>query len=181
MAQAAKAPAKPEMPQPAPKRSGKLLLFILLIAVLVFICAVLGIGALLLLKKGGGHDAAPESAAPAAVLVDLGKPPIFATLDPFTVNLNSKSGDDRYLQTVIALRVADQRTADALKNWMPAIRNDINMILAAKSPAEMQDVQSREALAGEIQAQLNTLLGAPPSSVAPGPIQAVLFTSFIIQ
>ena len=185
MAQAAKAPAKPETPQPAPaRRSGKLLLFVLLIAVLILILAVMGVAALLLLKKGGGHDAAPENPAPVQVVtsVDLNKPPIFAALDPFTVNLSDKGGDEgRYLQTVIVLRVADQRTADALKGWMPESRHRINMLLSSKPPAEVQDAQGREALAGDIQAQLNTLLGAPPASGAQGPIQAVLFNSFIIQ
>jgi flagellar FliL protein len=187
MAQAAKAPAKPETPAAAPRRSGKLLLIILLIAVLIFTLAVMGVVALLLLKKGGnsgGHDAAPESAAPvpAVTMVDLNKPPVFAVLDPFTVNLSGKDGDEgRYLQTVIALRVADQRTADAFKGWMPEIRHRINMLLSSKLPSEVQDAQGRETLAGEIQAQLNTLLGAPPSSGAAGPVQAVLFNSFIIQ
>ncbi|MDR2259563.1 MAG: flagellar basal body-associated FliL family protein [Azoarcus sp.] len=187
MAQAAKAPAKPETPAAPPRRSGKLLLIILLIALLILILAVMGVVALLLLKKGGsagGHDVASENAAPVPVItvVDLNKPPVFAMLDPFTVNLSGKDGDEgRYLQAVIALRVADQGTADALKGWMPEIRHSIIMLLSSKLPSEVQDAQGRETLAGEIQAQINTRLGAPPPSGAPGPVQAVLFNSFIIQ
>ena len=194
MAQPAKTPAKQEAAAAAPapaRRSGKMLLIIGLIVLGLFLIMVLGIAALLIMKKGGasaGHEAAPPPAQEAASVVDLGKPPVFAPLDPFTVNLIGEDSDDsRYLQTVIAVRVADQRTADALKGWMPEIRHRVNMILSSKRPADIQDARGREALASEIQAQLNAMLGVPPPpspeihSLPPGPIQAVLFNSFIVQ
>ncbi|MDR1424885.1 MAG: flagellar basal body-associated FliL family protein [Azoarcus sp.] len=197
---ATKTPAKPETTAaeaapPKPRRGGKVLLIIVLILVTVLLLAVLGISALLLLRKSGGnsgHDAAAELAAAQQVVVqpptvDLTKPPVFAPLDPFTVNLRSAEGEDsHYLQAVIALRVADQATAEALKGWMPEIRHRINMLMSAKLASEVQDIKGREALAQEIHDQLNTLLGVPPpppdtQSLAVGPIRAVLFSSFIVQ
>jgi flagellar FliL protein len=210
MAQAANtSSAKPETaeapapaPTPAPvKRSGKLLLIILLIAVLLLLLAVLGVGALLLTKKGSGGNAhaSPEpAAAPPAVAhaplpftsaIDLSKPPIFVPLEPFTVNLRAREGEDNhYLQADIALRVNDQKTADSLKNWMPEIRNRINRILSAKSISDLQNDMSHEIMQNEIMRGLNTMFGVPPPppevplGQAPlGPIQGVLFLSFIIQ
>jgi flagellar FliL protein len=201
MAQAAKAPpAKTEAP-PAPeppKRGGKVLLIVVLIVVILFLIAALLIGALVFLKKGSGggnnHDApAAEVVAPVPVqqlapTVDLHKPPTFAPLEQFTVNLASgQDGDDsRYLQALIVLKVADAQTAEALKGWMPEIRHRINLLLSAKTPTEVQDTKGREGLATEIQIQINALLGVPPpqpgtESLVVGPIQAVLFNSFIIQ
>jgi len=195
---ATKTPAKPETAAaeaaPPLKRGGKMLLIVVLILVAALLLAVIGIGTLLLLRKGGNtsHDAAAELAPPQQVVVqpptvDLAKPPVFAPLDPFTVNLRSAEGEDnRYLQAVIALRVADQSTAEALKGWMPEIRHRINMLMSAKLASEVQDTKGREALAREIHDQLNTLLGAPPpppdtQSLVVGPIRAVLFNSFIVQ
>ncbi|MDR1463335.1 MAG: flagellar basal body-associated FliL family protein [Azoarcus sp.] len=194
MAQAAKPPAKQDaaaaVPAPAAKRSTKLLLFIVLAAVFVLLIAVLGIGALLIMKKNNnGHEAAAPTPPPIqeTSLVNLDKPPVFAQLDPFTVDLRSESSEEsHYLQTVMALRVADQRTADALKGWMPEIRHRVNMLISSKRPEDIQSSTAREALAGEIQEQINTMLGVPPpppgsQSLAQPPIQAVLFSSFIIQ
>ncbi|GHT99394.1 hypothetical protein FACS1894154_06420 [Betaproteobacteria bacterium] len=211
MATAAKPPAKQEaapaaaVEAPPPKRSSKLLLIIVLVVLLLLLVTVLGIGGLLLLKKsggGGGHssdDSPPahvEASAPAPAvggipptMVDLARPPIYAPLGVFTVNLRTENDDDdRYLQAEISLRVPDQKTADALKGFMPEILHSINITMSAKLPAEVQTVKGRETLAGEIQVQLNTLLGVPPpppgsqfQPLTQGPILAVLFTKFIVQ
>lgn len=187
----AKAPAKPEAPagDAQPKKGGKLLMIIIIVVLLLLVIVAGAIGALILMKKGGGDAADKEhteaSAAPSGA-IDLSKPPVFAALDPFTVNLRPEGGD-RYLQAVIALRVADQKTADALKGFMPEIRHRINLLLSSKLPSEVQTIEGREALALEILDQVNESLGFPPP--APGrrapagtpPVQSVLFNSFIIQ
>ncbi|MCL1861194.1 MAG: flagellar basal body-associated FliL family protein [Proteobacteria bacterium] len=187
-------------PTPA-KRSSKLLLIILLVAVLILILTVIGVGALLMMKKGAGGNAAasheapavsPPSAAPAPTFtsaVDLSKPPIFVQLDPFTVNLRARENEDNhYLQTDISLRVSDQKTAEALKGWMPEIRNRINLILTSKTLQDVQDDMSHETVQNEILRGLNTMFGVPhpppgtPETQAPlGPVQGVLFISFIVQ
>ncbi len=192
----AKAPAKPEegAKEAAPKKSGKLLLIIVIVLLLVLILAAGAVALLLLLKnKGGGGgdshaEAPPAAAAPAGpAKIDLAKPPSFVTLDPFTVNLRSDEGD-RYLQTVVVLRVSDEKLAESLKGFMPEIRHRINLLLSNRLPSEVATVQGREELANDILDQANEALGFPPpretsSRRAPptGPVQAVLFNSFIIQ
>lgn len=191
----AKAPAKPEAAAteaPAPK-SGKLLIIILILLVVVLIVVAAAVGVVVLMKSKGGGDshaseAAPAAAAPAPAhaAVDLSKPPSFVTLEPFTVNLQRDEGD-HYLQAVVVLRVADAKIAESLKGFMPEIRHRINLLLSSKLPSELSSIDGRETLAIEIVDQSNDALGFPPPREAnrrappTGPIQAVLFNSFIIQ
>jgi flagellar FliL protein len=197
----AKAPASSTATAAPPPGKGKKILIIVLILVILALIGLVGFMGFLLLKKPTppGSEANGDSAveAPAAqvapptpvpVTVDLSKPPSFFALDPFVVNLASGEGE-RYLQAVIALRVADQKTSDGLKAFTPEIRHRINLILSSKLPSEISTLEGREALARQINDDINEILGFPPNRGGPrpilnspvGPIQAVLFNSFIIQ
>jgi flagellar FliL protein len=189
------------VPSPAPpKRSGKLLLIILLIAVFIFLFVVVGIGALVLMKKGSGSGSSSEAPAetvaapppvqvPVIPAIDINKPPIFVPLDPFTVNLRTAENEEKhYLQADIVLRVSDLKTAEALKGWMPEMRNRVNLILTAKSIDDIQNDMGQERLQSEILMGLNAMFGIPPpppevplAQLPYGPIQGVLFNSFIVQ
>ena len=179
----AKAPAPPQADAtaaPPPKKSKKFLILVIALLV-VLVLVVAGVGALLMLKKSGadaGEEAGKGAAASAGV--DLSKPPTFVALDPFVVNLAPAEGD-RYLQVVMALRVADAKTGDGLKGFMPEIRHRINLLLASKLPSELSTREGQEDLAAEIVEQVNDGLGFRPGAGALGPVQAVLFNSFIIQ
>ncbi|MDR3086428.1 MAG: flagellar basal body-associated FliL family protein [Azoarcus sp.] len=206
MAQAAKTPAKSEPPAeasaaPAKRSGGKLLLIVLLIAVFMLLLAVVGVGALLIMKKNGGnsgHEATsetvaipppppPQTAIPS--VIDINKPPVFVPLEQFSVNLRTASDDDdpRYLQAAVVLRVADEPTAEALKKWMPGIRDCINRIMSSKLPADIRDDRGRERLADEIKTQLNAMFGVPPPPPGAryespqGPVLGVLFDKFLFQ
>ncbi|MHB1375300.1 MAG: flagellar basal body-associated FliL family protein [Thauera sp.] len=190
----AKAPAKAEEGDDVPKKKGKLGLIIVIVLLVVLILIAVGVGALVLLK--GGKDKTPEeqaaAAAPAATqvqtpgTVDLAKPPTFIPLDAFTVNLRRDEGD-HYLQVVAVLRVADATMDPTLKAFMPEIRHRINLLLSSKPPSEIATIEGRQALALSITEQTNEALGFKPvrdaagNPVPNGPVQAVLFTSFIIQ
>ena len=187
----AKAPAKAEEGDDVPKKKGKLGLIIVIVLVVI----VLALGALvaLLLLKGGKDKPADEhaqQAAPAQVqmagTVDLTKPPTFVPLDAFTVNLRRDEGD-HYLQVVAVLRLADATMDPTLKAFMPEIRHRINLLLSSKLPSEIATIEGRQALALTITEQINEALGFKPmrdaagQPVPNGPVQSVLFTSFIIQ
>jgi len=176
-----------------------LLLIILLAMVLILIIVVAVFVVLVVSKKNtGGNASASQHAIPLPVVsapvariptVDISKPPIFVQLEPFTVNLRAKEGEDsHYLQTDIALRVNDSKTADALKGWMPEIRNRVNLILSSKSISDVQGDLSHENVQSEILRGLNAMFGIPPpppevpqAHGSLGPIQGVLFISFIVQ
>ncbi|NMF91385.1 flagellar basal body-associated FliL family protein, partial [Aromatoleum petrolei] len=178
-------PAAAEAPAPAPKRSKKLLILLIAAVAIVALLAAVVVG-LLLMKKSQSADAETEE-APAVATVDLNKPPTFVPLDPFVVNLAPAEGE-RYLQVVMALRVTDAKTGENLKAFMPEIRHQINLLLSSKLPSELSTMEGREALAEEIVRRTNGVLGTPAAKTGDGkattptgPIQAVLFNSFIIQ
>jgi len=199
----AKEAAKEETNQeaaPAKSGKGKLLVILLIVLIVLLLAAVGLLGFLLLKKKGGsdGHDepkaaeshapapAAPAPAAPPPVVIDPGKPPVFVALDPIVVNLAPGEGE-RYLQVAIVLRIADQKFDAALKQFMPEIQHRVNLLLSSKLPSELATAKGREVLAMDIRDTINEVLGYPPrprdqQQLGPsGPVQAVLFRSFIIQ
>ena len=190
----AKAPAKAEEGDDVPKKKGKLGRIIVIVLLVVLILIAVGVGALLLLKGGKNKDAEEhaQQAAPAAAqlqtagTVDLTKPPTFIPLDAFTVNLRRDEGD-HYLQVVAVLRLADATMDPTLKAFMPEIRHRINLLLSSKLPSEIATIEGRQALALTITEQINEALGFKPmrdatgQPVPNGPVQSVLFTSFIIQ
>lgn len=183
MAKAKAAPAGDDAEAAAKPKKGKKLLLIIIIVVLIVVLAGAGIVGFLLFKKGKNKDgAAHEETAATATMVDLSKPPAFVPLDPFVVNLALGEGD-RFLQVVMSLRVTDAKLGDNLKGFMPQIRHRINLLLSSKLPSELATTEGREALANEITDGVNEVLGVPPGqdSRATAPVQAVLFSSFIIQ
>lgn len=177
-------PAAAQTAAPVPKRSKKVLILLIAAALVIALLATAVVG-LLLWKKGHAGTEEGES-APTAAVVDLSRPPTFVPMDPFVVNLAPAEGE-RYLQAVLALQVADSKTGDNVKGFMPMIRNEINKVLSSKLPSELSTMEGREALADEIVRRTNTVLGSAPTKQSDGkaahagPIQAVLFNSFIIQ
>lgn len=157
---------------------------LMLIIVVAVVLALIGVGAtvfLLLQKKDNlATGESEQSAAPAPSLVDLSKPPVFVALDPFVVNLQPEDGE-RYLQVVMAVRVNDAKTGDSLKNFMPAIRHALNLRLTGKLPSEISTPAGQEALAQEMTADINTVLGSPLPNGPAAPVHSVLFNSIIIQ
>ena len=195
----------------APAKKGKKKLIVIIVALLL----VLGIGgaaAVFLLKKKahdaeGGDEPVAQAADKHGDKPDLKHPPTFLPLDPFVVNLADKEAD-RYAQIGLTLEVEDAKFAEAMKAFMPAIRNGILMILAHKSSAELLERAGKERLAEEILREsartMGIEVGDPDQPVAekktaaddeeatpkkkkkrapapPNPIKHVHFSNFIVQ
>ena len=92
---------------PAPPKSKKLLIFIVIgVAVL----ALVATGALLLLKKNkNASEEGTDNEEPAKVEVDKKHPPVFVPMEPFTVNLQPENGE-QYLQIVLSFQITDTKT-----------------------------------------------------------------------
>jgi flagellar protein FliL len=192
----------------APAKSKKKL-FIIIAAVLALV--VLGAGTALVMKKKADAEAEAESddtgrAKPAAAQIkfDAKSVPVFVPLDPFTVNLADRQAE-RYAQVGVTLELVDAKLAEQIKNYMPAIRNNILMAIADRSAAELLDRDGKDALAEKIKKEASRAMGfavaddedeeaaakeksdksskkgkkrpAPP----PLPIKAVHFSNFIVQ
>ena len=144
----------------APAKGGKKKLIIILAAVLLVV-VVGGGAAFFLMKKKPAEDDADgaddghakaemhEPAAKAKPRHDAKHPPVFVPLDPFTVNLADKESE-RYAQVGVTLEIDDAKTGEDLKVYMPAIRNNILMVLSHKTAAQLLTREGKEKLAQSI-------------------------------
>ena len=150
------APAAPADAAPAAK-GGKKKLIIIVAAVLVLVLGGGGAAMMLMKKPAEGEEAAEgdghaKAAAPAAkpkAKRDPSHPPVFVPLDPFTVNLADRESE-RYAQVAVTLEIEDAKTADDLKLYMPAIRNNILMVLSHKTAEQLLTREGKEKLATSI-------------------------------
>jgi flagellar FliL protein len=149
---------------PAPKGKKKLILIIA--AALVVVLLGGGTAAFLLTKKkahaedDGDEDTRTEHKADAktAPKRDPKVPPAYVPLDMFVVNLADRDAE-RYAQIGITLEMTDTKEAESIKTFLPAIRNNILMVLAHKSSAELLEREGKDKLAGEVQRAASRALG----------------------
>ncbi|MGE5027684.1 MAG: flagellar basal body-associated protein FliL [Betaproteobacteria bacterium] len=106
------------------------------------------------------------------------KPPVFVTLETFTVNLQSDGDSDHYLQVGIDLKVTDSSVVELVKLHMPEIRNSVLLLLSSKSTGQISSLEGKQKLSEEIQAQINKPLN---TKVTNKGVTGVYFTSFVIQ
>jgi flagellar FliL protein len=197
----------------APKAGGKKKL-ILMLSVVLLLVAVAGGGALFWVKSQQAAAAAAEEAedgeapvkAQAKEKHDDKAVPTFVPLDPFTVNLADREAE-RYAQIGITLELDDAKVGDKIKAYMPAIRNNILLLLSQKSAADLLGREGKEKTALQIQREASRALGvdvpddeeevAKPAAeggdeakpkkkkrkapTEPLPIKRVHFSNFIIQ
>lgn len=150
---------------PAKKGRGKL---VALVAVVLLLAGGAGGGAWWWMHRGGTAEAAkPEQA----------KAPVFMNLEPFTVNLAEEEGE-HYLQMSVTFHVADEKTIDTMKAYLPVIRNRILLLLSSKKPSEIASAQGKAKLVDELTASVRASIpGATPER---GVVQAYL-GAFVIQ
>jgi flagellar protein FliL len=172
-------------------------------AALAVLLAGGGAGAFFVMKKraaaaaaaaadeDGGAGAAERHEDHKVAKADLKHAPTFVPLDPFTVNLADREAE-RYAQVGMTLELADAKAGDLLKAYMPAIRNNILLVLAGKTAAQLMEHEGKVQLAAEVRAAALKPLGytlkspsAPAKAAADSddapPIRAVHFSNFIIQ
>ncbi len=190
------AAAPAEEAAPAPAKGKKKLILIGAAALLVLV--LIGGGVTVWLLKGKSEDttaeASEDGAEPLAAEEVEAKPkkkhdkkhaPVFLPLEMFTVNLADREAE-RYAQVGITLELADAKVGDQLKAYMPAVRNDILMLLAHKKASELQERSGKVTLAREIRkAALKPFADdhddKPAEPDDDAPVRAVHFSNFIIQ
>ena len=194
---------------PAKKPGGKKKL-VMIVAIAALVLGGGGVGGLLYMKKQKaaaeaaaaaeeGDDAAP--AAKSHEKHEKKEKPVFVPMDPFVVNLADHEAD-RYAQIGITLEVPDEHVGEEIKNYLPAIRNNILLLLAHKSSADLAGGDGKELLAKQIRREALKAMGEEvpdeddeAAASAPAkkkkkkkaedaeasPIRSVQFSSFIIQ
>ncbi|WP_052369083.1 flagellar basal body-associated FliL family protein [Serpentinimonas barnesii] len=171
------APAAPDA-APAKPKSKKLLLIILAAVVAVVLVGVAILVALMMFQPAAEEldaDGQPvvQLAAPAA-------PPTFMPLENMVVNL-ADPGAMRFAQIGISVQLADSATADRLTAFMPAIRNGMLRLASQRTAAELLTPAGKDALAADMLGMIRQTIGLPDQGTTPSPVQAVLFTSLIVQ
>ncbi len=158
----------------APKKGGGMKKLILIIVAVVLLLVVVGGGAAVYLltskpaAEKNAEDAEEEEVAEKG-------PPIFERLDTFTVNLSGAR--TAYLRAEIQLQVSDVTVQNEIKTRTPEIRNEVIRILRSRTPEELGTVEGMDAVAAEIQAKVNEVLGAKKNKG----VRRVLFNDIIIQ
>jgi flagellar FliL protein len=153
----------------APKKGGKKKL--LIIGMVAGVALLGGGGALayvLMGKKGDGAEGKK---------VEARKMPVFVDLDTFTVNLKDNDGE-RFLQAKLVAEVKDAAGGELVKTLMPAVRNEILLLLGSKDAGQLATREGKESLAKEIVAAANKPLEGTPHA---GTVEGVNFTHLIIQ
>ena len=195
----------------APKKGKKKL--IIIIAAVVALLGVAGGGAAVYMKKkaaaeaeaaaaaeddeeGDGHTT-KKAAAKEHKKDEKHVPPVFVPLDPFVVNLADREAD-RFAQVGMTLEVSDAHVGDEIKAYMPAIRNNVLLLLSHKTSLELMEPEGKEQLALEVRREALRPMGfeLPDEEEASAgkkkkkkkaedeesmPIKSVQFSSFIIQ
>jgi flagellar FliL protein len=172
--------------------SKKKLIFI--IAGIVLLLGIAGAGALVFMKQQQQRHAAEADGEESQAEARPARPdpkavPTFVALDPFTVNLADREAE-RYAQIGITLELASEKATDRIKAYMPAIRNNILMVLAHKSSQQLTEREGKEQLAAEVLRESLRPLGYEPPATGrkvpvddddPPPVVRVHFSNFIIQ
>jgi flagellar protein FliL len=178
---------------------------LIVIGAVVAVLLAAGAGFMVMKKKASDAEAEDDghATAVAAVKHDPKAVPTFVPLDPFTVNLADRNAE-RYAQVGVTLELLDPKMVDQIKNYMPAIRNNVLMAIADRTAAELLDREGKTALAEKIKKEASRAMGAEvpddedsaeadnktarsskkakkKKAPPPLPIKDVHFSNFIVQ
>ena len=160
-------------PQDAPAKSGGMRLIVLL-TLIVFSLAVAA-GVIFYLTHGSPNQQDAESNGEEQVSLSE---PIYVDLAPaFTVNFRGARGP-RFLQIAVEVMTREVQVEELLKQHMPAIRNQLILLFSSQSS---EDLDSREGKEKLIQETLESIQGVLKKASGKKGIEAVYFTSFVMQ
>lgn len=142
-----------------PKKSKKTLIIVLAAVVLL---AGGGGAAWFFLKPHSEHD---DEVAAAKAEEKKRAQQVFVTLENFVVNLADRDSE-RYAQIGVVLEMENKEAEAKLSAKMPAVRNQILLLMSSKLASQLTTREGKEALAAEIAIAAAQPLGwKPPSPV----------------
>jgi flagellar FliL protein len=163
----------------APAAGGKSKLFIMIGAAVLVLLLGAGAGWYFLhgSAENGAESAKKENASSSKKKKKDEHPPEYLAIEPFTVNLQPENGD-QYLQVAFTLQVNGAEQAEVIKTNMAKVRSRVLLLLSGKKASEINTVEGKQQLAGEILAVVKEPFAEQGE---PQEVSDVLFTSFIIQ
>lgn len=165
--------ALPLPTEETPPKSGKRKLLVILVAVFAVLALAGGGAAWWFHQKASDVETKGEEGAKPGKKAENAKPPVFNTLEAFTVNL---AGGDHFLQLGIVLQLKDEETVEKVKAWMPQIRSRLLLLLSSRTAEDLESSKGKQALVDAILAETRAPLGADGEKV-----QAVLLGSMLVQ
>jgi flagellar FliL protein len=171
--------ADPKADAAAVPASGSKKKLFIMIGALVAVLGVGGAGAAYFLTQHGGEEAAePVKKEHASKKKKKAEAPAeYLAVEPFTVNLQPETGD-QYLQVAFTLQVEGPEQAEIIKTNMAKVRSRVLLLLSGKKASEINTVEGKQQLAGEILAAVKEPFEPHGDEQE---VSDVLFTSFIIQ
>ena len=167
------------------KESGGMMKIILLVnAVLVLIGIAVGVTIFMM----SGNDEKNTTQTDTEVLegevaIEADDPksggtPIYIPLNPaFVVNFENQELVS-FLQVYIQVMTYDSRVENALKTHMPVVRNELLLLLGGKQYHEINTREGKRKLSQEAIKEIRRVLD---EAGAPSGIEALYFTSFVMQ
>ena len=132
---------------------------------------------------GTSAEAETDTAEAEVVLDDHGEPviagrPIYMPINPpFVVNF-THLGTLRYLQISLSVMYNDQRVIERVSSELPAIRNDLILLLSDQEFEKLSSLEGKEQLRGEMIAAINHQVLTPEDTDIHG---EVYITNFVMQ
>lgn len=103
----------------------------------------------------------------------------YPIVEPFTINfLNQSNQKARYLQIKVTLKGIDQTAIDGAEQNLPMLQDALLSLFSEQSYAEVNSIEGRQALQ---QSTLETIKSLLREETGNDAIDAVYFTSFILQ
>ncbi|WP_127477511.1 flagellar basal body-associated FliL family protein [Sulfurivermis fontis] len=147
---------------------------ILYIVIGVLVLALGGLGAAFFLMKGGeGKDKGAGADSKAAEV----KQAHYLALDKLVVNFGP-GAPVRFLQVNLQVMSYDPEALKAMETHMPAIRNDILLLLGSQKYEVVSTPEGKEQLRGAILAKVQNVLDTYEKERK---VEAVYYTEFVMQ
>jgi flagellar FliL protein len=154
----------------APKKSGKTLIMVLVLAIVLL--AGGGVGAWFAFGSHGGKKTAELKREPPA-------PPQYIALDPpFVVNFEADQ-QVRFLQVTVQLMTRDPATVELLKSNDPVVRNDLLLLYGGQKYTVISSREGKESLRQQTLTAVRKVVATAGGK--PEKVEAVYFTSFVMQ
>lgn len=156
--------------------STKMLIIILAVLLLVLIAG--GVTTYFLLSGDKSEKPAEQADVEAAPVEEVVRTPIYVPLNPaFLANFEDQSTAS-YLQVDVQVMTYSKDVEEAIKVHMPRIRNDLLLLFSSQKFDEINTVKGKRKLSTDA---LKVVRDVLESARAPSEVEAVLFTSFVMQ
>lgn len=146
----------------------------LMLIILVLVLVLIGANTYLLWDTRNLAAASAMGATPAE---PEPTDPVFVSISPFTVNLQSDQFGPRLLYAGLTLEVPSEKVKATLTKNMPQVRNRLLVLLSGQEAEQIAQSEGKKILAKSIMDSLS----APYQGEETMPINDVLFTEFIVQ